>query len=60
MRGALQTEAADKTHARLKRMAAFDSHDYDPMDNDLEEEARRSRKRSDYNAEEKWRGGVVH
>jgi len=31
-------------------MAAFESHDYDPTDNDLEEEARRSRKRSDYKA----------
>jgi hypothetical protein len=33
--GALHTEAADRSHARLKRMAAFDSHDYDPIDNDL-------------------------
>lgn len=36
-------------------MAAFDSHDYDPMDNDLEEEAMRSRKRSEYKAAETWK-----
>ena len=50
--GAIDTAQADKAHARLKRMAAFDSHDYDPADNDLEEDARRARKRADYKAEE--------
>ena len=53
--GAIDTAQADKAHARLKRMAAFDSHDYDPADNDLEEDARRARKRADYKAEEQWR-----
>ena len=56
--GALQTDHVLRDHARLKRMAAFDSHDYDPMDNDVEEEARRSRKRSEYNAEETWKWGM--
>ena len=28
--GALEVKAAEKAHARLKRMAAFESHDYDP------------------------------
>ena len=36
---ALDAGKAERAHARLKRMAAFDSHDYDPADNDLEEEA---------------------
>ena len=54
--GAIDTAQADKAHARLKRMAAFDSHDYDPADNDLEEDARRARKRADYKAEEQWSG----
>ena len=27
---ALDAEKAERAHARLKRMAAFDSHDYDP------------------------------
>ena len=35
--GAFELDAADRAHARLKRMAAFDTHDYDPADNDLEE-----------------------
>ena len=53
--GALDTAQADKAHARLKRMAAFESHDYDPADNDLEEDARRARKHADYKAEEQWK-----
>ena len=32
---ALDAGKAERAHARLKRMAAFDSHDYDPADNDL-------------------------
>jgi hypothetical protein len=52
--GALQPGAADRSHARLtgclRRMERCDSHDYDPADNDLEEEARRSRTPSDYSA----------
>ena len=55
--GAIETEDADRAHARLKRMAAFDSHNYDPTDNDLEEQALRARKRSSYHAEEKWKWG---
>ena len=39
-------------------MAAFDSHNYDPTDNDLEEQALRARKRSSYHAEEKWKWGM--
>ena len=56
--GAIETEDADRAHARLKRMAAFDSHNYDPTDNDLEEQALRARKRSSYHAEEKWKWGM--
>ena len=56
--GAIEIEDADRAHARLKRMAAFDSHNYDPTDNDLEEQALRARKRSSYHAEEKWKWGM--
>ena len=51
----LDVKETDVAHARLKRMAAFESHDYDPLDNDLEEEALRSRKRSEYRSEERWK-----
>lgn len=52
--GAFELDAADRAHARLKRMAAFDTHDYDPADNDLEEEALRARGREDYVSQVRW------
>ena len=45
----------DVVHLRLKRMAAFESHDYDPIDNDLEEDALRARTRDDYRREQWWK-----
>ena len=53
--GAIESEHAKRAHARLKRMNAFESHDYDPIDNDVEEEARRSRKRGEYAEYETWK-----
>ena len=46
--GVVGGNETDVVHMRLKRMAAFDSHDYDPTDNDLEEDALRGRTREDY------------
>ena len=43
--GVVGGNETDVVHMRLKRMAAFDSHDYDPTDNDLEEDALRGRTR---------------
>ena len=40
---------------RLRRMTAFESHDYDPIDCDIEEEQLRSRKRAEYQNEEWWK-----
>jgi chloride channel 7 len=40
---------------RLRRMMAFESHDYDPIDCDIEEEQLRSRKRVEYQNEEWWK-----
>lgn len=51
----LDAAKAERAHLRLKRMAAFDSHDYDPADNDLEEEALRQRTRKDYKSANRWR-----
>ncbi|CEF99187.1 Chloride channel, voltage gated [Ostreococcus tauri] len=50
--GGNETDAA---HLRLQRMAAFESHDYDPIDNDLEEDALRARDREDYRREIWWK-----
>ena len=55
---ALDAEKAERAHARLKRMAAFDSHDYDPADNDLEEEALRARTKHDYKSANRWKWGL--
>lgn len=55
---ALDAGKAERAHARLKRMAAFDSHDYDPADNDLEEEALRARKKHDYKSANRWKWGL--
>ena len=46
--GVVGGSETDATHLRLQRMAAFESHDYDPTDNDLEEDALRGRTREDY------------
>ena len=40
---------------RLRRMTAFESHDYDPIDCDIEEEQLRSRKRAEYQNEDWWK-----
>ena len=55
---ALDAGKAERAHARLKRMAAFDSHDYDPVDNDLEEEALRARTKHDYKSANRWKWGL--
>ena len=55
---ALDAGKAERAHARLKRMAAFDSHDYDPADNDLEEEALRARTKHDYKSANQWKWGL--
>ena len=55
---ALDAGKAERAHARLKRMAAFDSHDYDPADNDLEEEALRARTKHDYKSANRWKWGL--
>ena len=50
--GVVGGSETDATHLRLQRMAAFESHDYDPIDNDLEEDALRGRTREDYKREQ--------
>ena len=55
---ALDAGKAERAHARLKRMAAFDSHDYDPADNDLEEEELRARTKHDYKSANRWKWGL--
>jgi hypothetical protein len=39
--GVVGGKETDVVHMRLQRMSAFESHDYDPIDNDLEEDALR-------------------
>ena len=56
--GVVGGNETDVVHMRLKRMAAFDSHDYDPTDNDLEEDALRGRTREDYRREQRWKWGT--
>lgn len=53
--GVVGGSETDATHLRLQRMAAFESHDYDPIDNDLEEDALRGRTREDYKRERAWK-----
>jgi len=53
--GVVGGKETDVTLLRLQRMAAFESHDYDPIDNDLEEDALRGRTREDYRRETSWK-----
>ena len=53
--GVVGGKETDVTLMRLQRMSAFESHDYDPMDNDLEEDALRGRSREDYRREMSWK-----
>ena len=53
--GVVGGKETDVVHMRLQRMSAFESHDYDPIDNDLEEDALRGRTREDYKWESRWK-----
>ena len=48
-----------ETLARLKRMAGFESQDFDPLDNDVEREFRAHRTEAEYSAEEAWRWALA-
>jgi len=48
-----------ETLARLKRMAGFESQDFDPLDNDVEREFRAHRTETEYSSEEAWRWALA-
>ena len=55
----LLLQESRETLARLKRMAGFESQDFDPLDTDVEREFRAHRTEAEYSAEEAWRWGLA-
>ncbi|GMH33746.1 hypothetical protein BSKO_01580 [Bryopsis sp. KO-2023] len=51
----LTIKETSETLSKLKKMGGFESHDYDPVENDVEREANVHRDHKDYTRAEGWR-----